>query len=74
MSLFCCCFQGNYKFRCPALVEGTKQCNKEWSYQEVRRLADLTVEEMQHFEESMARLALADHCEVQPVSDLWLLL
>ncbi|XP_005454490.1 uncharacterized protein LOC100705077 [Oreochromis niloticus] len=60
--------QGNYKFRCPALVEGTKQCNKEWSYQEVRRLADLTVEEMQHFEESMARLALADHCEVQECS------
>uniref|UniRef100_A0A3B4F1N2 RING-type domain-containing protein n=1 Tax=Pundamilia nyererei TaxID=303518 RepID=A0A3B4F1N2_9CICH len=59
----CCCFQGNYKFRCPALLDGTKQCNKEWSYQEVRRLADLTVEEMQHFEESMARLALADHCE-----------
>uniref|UniRef100_A0A3Q4G1B5 RING-type domain-containing protein n=1 Tax=Neolamprologus brichardi TaxID=32507 RepID=A0A3Q4G1B5_NEOBR len=58
--------EGNYKFRCPALVEGTKQCNKEWSYQEVRRLADLTVEEMQHFEESMARLALADHFEVQP--------
>lgn len=50
-------------------MEGTKQCNTEWSYQEVRRLADLTVEEMQHFEESMARLALADHCEVQEVSE-----
>ncbi|XP_037832522.1 uncharacterized protein DDB_G0292642 isoform X2 [Kryptolebias marmoratus] len=58
--------EGNYKFRCPALLEGTKQCNKEWSYQEVRRLADLNVEEMQHFEEMMARLALGEYCEVQP--------
>ncbi|XP_030609168.1 E3 ubiquitin-protein ligase RNF19B-like isoform X1 [Archocentrus centrarchus] len=58
--------EGNYKFRCPALVDGTKQCNKVWSYQEVRRLADLTVEEMQHFEESMARLAVTEYCEVQP--------
>ncbi|XP_029932696.1 E3 ubiquitin-protein ligase RNF19B-like [Myripristis murdjan] len=58
--------EGKYKFRCPALKEGTKQCNALWSYQEVRRLADLSVEEMQHFEETMARLAAADYCEVQP--------
>ncbi|KAM4536387.1 E3 ubiquitin-protein ligase RNF19A-like [Odontesthes bonariensis] len=58
--------EGNYKFRCPAVVEGTRQCNKLWTYQEVRRLADLTVEEMQHFEETMARLAAAEYCEVQP--------
>ncbi|XP_030609166.1 probable E3 ubiquitin-protein ligase ARI8 [Archocentrus centrarchus] len=57
--------QSNYKFRCPALVDGTKRCNKEWSYQEIRRLADLTVEEMQKFEESMARLAVEEYCQVQ---------
>uniref|UniRef100_UPI0037E83AF5 E3 ubiquitin-protein ligase RNF19A-like n=1 Tax=Semicossyphus pulcher TaxID=241346 RepID=UPI0037E83AF5 len=58
--------EGEYKFRCPALVEGTKRCNKLWSYQEVRRLADLSVEEMQHFEETMARLAAAEYCEIKP--------
>lgn len=50
------------------MVEGTKLCNKLWSYQEVRRLADLSVEEMQHFEETMARLSAAEYCEFQPVS------
>ncbi|XP_059211302.1 uncharacterized protein DDB_G0292642-like [Centropristis striata] len=58
--------EGIYKFRCPAVVEGTKQCNKLWSYQEVRRLADLSVEEMQHFEETMACLAAAGYFEIQP--------
>ncbi|XP_034412567.1 E3 ubiquitin-protein ligase RNF19A-like [Cyclopterus lumpus] len=57
--------EGHYKFRCPALVEGNKLCNKLWSYREVRRLADLSVEEMQHFEDTMARLAAAEFCEVQ---------
>ncbi|TKS92944.1 hypothetical protein D9C73_027069 [Collichthys lucidus] len=63
-----CCSQldeGNYKFKCPAVVEGTKLCNKVWSYQEVRRLADLTVEEIQYFEENMARLAAAEYTEIQ---------
>uniref|UniRef100_A0A8C6P138 Probable E3 ubiquitin-protein ligase ARI7 n=1 Tax=Nothobranchius furzeri TaxID=105023 RepID=A0A8C6P138_NOTFU len=56
--------QGQYKFKCPALEAGTLQrCNAEWSYQEVRRLAVLTVEEMQHFEENMARLAAAEFCD-----------
>ncbi|XP_029310923.1 uncharacterized protein LOC115023805 [Cottoperca gobio] len=57
--------EGNYKFRCPALVEGNKMCKELWSYQEVRRLADLSVEEMQHFEETIALLAAADYCEMQ---------
>ncbi|XP_037540227.1 probable E3 ubiquitin-protein ligase ARI7 [Nematolebias whitei] len=56
--------EGNYKFRCPALVDGITMCNKLWSYKEVRRLADLDVEEMQYFEENMARLAVAEYCEV----------
>nr|XP_020480242.1 E3 ubiquitin-protein ligase RNF19A-like [Monopterus albus]XP_020480243.1 E3 ubiquitin-protein ligase RNF19A-like [Monopterus albus] len=58
--------QGKYEFRCPALVDGTKQCNELWPYKEVRRLADLSVEEMEEFEESMARLAAADYCEIKP--------
>ncbi|XP_074480889.1 E3 ubiquitin-protein ligase RNF19B-like [Sebastes fasciatus] len=57
--------EGNYKFRCPAVIEGTTLCNELWSYQEVRRLADLSVEEMQHFEDTMARLAAAGYCEIQ---------
>lgn len=70
---FSCCVQGKYKFRCPAVVEGTKQCNKLWTYREVRRLADLSAEEMQYFEETMARLAAADYCDFQPVSRLLVL-
>lgn len=58
--------QGNYKFKCPALVEGTTRCNKPWPYQEVRRLADLTPEEMQYFEENIARLAAAEYSENLP--------
>ncbi|CAJ1086151.1 uncharacterized protein LOC117807632 [Xyrichtys novacula] len=59
--------KGKYKFRCPAAVEGsTKVCNKRWSYREVRRLADLSVEEMIYFEETMARLAATKYCEIKP--------
>lgn len=50
------------------MVEGTTLCNKLWTYREVRRLADLSVEEMQYFEETMARLAAAEYCEFKPVS------
>ncbi|XP_053272341.1 uncharacterized protein si:ch211-212k18.15 [Pleuronectes platessa] len=57
--------QGIYKFRCQALGEGTNLCNKQWSYKEVRRLADLSVSEMRHFEETMARLVAADFCDIQ---------
>ncbi|XP_071765234.1 E3 ubiquitin-protein ligase DDB_G0292642 [Centroberyx gerrardi] len=58
--------QGQYKFKCPAIEADTyEKCDAEWSYQEVRRLAVLTAEEMQHFEENMARLAAAEYCEVK---------
>lgn len=64
-------FQGQYKFKCPALVEETmQQCGKVWSYQEVRRLAVLTAEEMQHFEKNIARLAASQYCDFKPVSVL----
>ncbi|XP_028329650.1 uncharacterized protein LOC114480059 [Gouania willdenowi] len=56
--------QGQYKFKCPALMKGTLQkCDTEWSYQEVRRIAVLTVEEMKHFEEVIARLATSEYFE-----------
>uniref|UniRef100_A0A8C1WJ28 Si:ch211-212k18.15 n=1 Tax=Cyprinus carpio TaxID=7962 RepID=A0A8C1WJ28_CYPCA len=56
--------QGQHKFLCPALKEGTLQrCNAEWPYAEVRRLAVLTQEEQSHFEETMAVLAAAEYCE-----------
>lgn len=58
--------EGYYKFRCPAVVKGTTLCNELWSYQEVRRMADLSVEEIQYFEETMARLAAAEYWEIQP--------
>uniref|UniRef100_A0A096MC67 RING-type domain-containing protein n=2 Tax=Poecilia TaxID=8080 RepID=A0A096MC67_POEFO len=57
--------EGNHKFRCPAVLEGTKLCNKPWSYQEVRRLADLSVDEMEYFEQKMASLSVSEYCEVQ---------
>nr|XP_046237254.1 probable E3 ubiquitin-protein ligase ARI5 isoform X1 [Scatophagus argus] len=58
--------QGQYKFKCPALKKDTLQrCDAVWSYQEVRRLAVLTPEEMQYFEENMARIATVEYCEVQ---------
>nr|XP_015802295.2 E3 ubiquitin-protein ligase RNF19A [Nothobranchius furzeri]XP_054603683.1 E3 ubiquitin-protein ligase RNF19A [Nothobranchius furzeri] len=58
---------GKHEFRCPAVVDvlTNKLCNQLWSYQEVRRLAALDVEEMQYFEEKMARLAVDSYCDVQ---------
>ncbi|XP_075884461.1 E3 ubiquitin-protein ligase DDB_G0292642 isoform X2 [Nelusetta ayraudi] len=56
--------QGQYRFLCPALKDGTvTKCNAMWPYAEVRRLAVLTPQEMQHFEEKMAPLAAARYCE-----------
>ncbi|KAL2079329.1 hypothetical protein ACEWY4_025073 [Coilia grayii] len=56
--------QGQYKFTCPALEEGTLQkCDAEWPYTEIRKLAVLTDEEQAHFEETMAMLAAAEYCE-----------
>lgn len=57
--------EGDYIFTCPALVNGTQRCNKRLSYTEVRRLADLSREEMQYFEENIAHKALAKICEIQ---------
>ncbi|XP_017288656.1 probable E3 ubiquitin-protein ligase RNF144A isoform X1 [Kryptolebias marmoratus] len=58
--------QGQYTFKCPAFIKEThQQCGAVWPYQEVRRLAVLTAEEMQHFEENIARLAAAKYCESQ---------
>lgn len=52
------------------MKEGTLQkCDAEWSYVEVRRLAVLTTEEMQHFEETMARLSAVEYCEFKSVSE-----
>lgn len=56
---------------CPALKDDTiSKCNAVWSYSEVRRLALLTPEEMEEFEEKMARLAAARYCEFKAVSVL----
>ncbi|XP_041079771.1 uncharacterized protein LOC121297487 [Polyodon spathula] len=56
--------QGQYTCMCPALKDGsTKSCEKLWPYQEVRRLAVLTDEEQQNFEEKVASLAAAKYCE-----------
>lgn len=44
-------------------------CNAEWPYQEVRRLAVLTAEEMQYFEESIARLSAVEYCDFKSVSN-----
>lgn len=56
--------EGNYKFKCSAMVDD-RLCNQALSYREVRRLADLTVEEMQYFEENIARLAAAAYSDIQ---------
>ena len=54
---------------CPGLNEGNlRRCNKVWPYNEVRRLAVLTPEEMQYFEENIARMAAAEFCEFKTVS------
>ncbi|XP_067898177.1 uncharacterized protein si:ch211-212k18.15 [Heterodontus francisci] len=56
--------QGQYKFFCPALKEETtNKCGQEWPYHEVRKLAVLTTEEQQYFEETVAVLAAAEYCE-----------
>ncbi|KAJ8008440.1 hypothetical protein DPEC_G00104840 [Dallia pectoralis] len=56
--------QGQLKFLCPGLKPNTTmKCGAEWSYQEVRRLAVLTTEEMEHFEKTLAAAAAATYCE-----------
>ncbi|CAL8385486.1 unnamed protein product [Arctogadus glacialis] len=51
--------KGQSKFTCPAVQPDGEMCGAEWSYQEVRRLALLTVEEMDHFEKELARIVVA---------------
>ncbi|XP_035639608.1 uncharacterized protein LOC118392081 [Oncorhynchus keta] len=56
--------QDQYKFKCPALKDGTLvKCCEAWAYSEVRRLAVLTADEMQYFEKKMAILAATEYCE-----------
>ncbi|CAG5946904.1 unnamed protein product [Menidia menidia] len=63
-------FQGLFKFKCPALKEGTlQQCGALWPYQEVRRLAVLTAQEMHDFEQKIARLAASEFCDFKSVSE-----
>ena len=57
--LYCTVTQGQSKFTCPAAQPDGEMCGAEWSYQEVRRLALLTVEEMDHFEKELARIVVA---------------
>ncbi|XP_068164444.1 probable E3 ubiquitin-protein ligase RNF144A-A [Antennarius striatus] len=58
--------QGQYKFKCPAIKNGTREkCGAVWPYVEVRRLAVLTTEEMHHFEKVISNLAAAEYCEIQ---------
>ncbi|XP_058251931.1 probable E3 ubiquitin-protein ligase RNF144A-A isoform X2 [Hemibagrus wyckioides] len=59
--------QAQYKFLCPALKNGTiNKCGTEWKYVEIRRIALLTQEEQNYFEETMAELAAAKYCEYNP--------
>ncbi|XP_056431560.1 uncharacterized protein LOC130369960 isoform X1 [Gadus chalcogrammus] len=51
--------KGQSKFTCPAVQPDGEMCGAEWSYQEVRRFALLTVEEMDHFEKELARIVVA---------------
>ncbi|CAB1351551.1 unnamed protein product [Coregonus sp. 'balchen'] len=49
---------------------GNQKCGVVWSYQEVRRVAALTAEEIQYFEETIATLASPKYCETKSVSTL----
>ena len=49
--------QGNFKLTCPALVEGTKKCNKRWEYIEIRKIALLNESEIDFFERKLSELA-----------------
>uniref|UniRef100_A0A6Q2XLY9 RING-type domain-containing protein n=1 Tax=Esox lucius TaxID=8010 RepID=A0A6Q2XLY9_ESOLU len=56
--------QGQFRFLCPSYItETAEMCGAEWPYPEVRRLAVLTTEEMEHFEKTMADSAAATYCE-----------
>lgn len=48
--------EGKWRFACPYIIQDqpTRHCNKEWDYLDVRRLAVLTEEEKEEFEEKIA--------------------
>ncbi|KAJ3585362.1 hypothetical protein NHX12_014083 [Muraenolepis orangiensis] len=50
--------ESQFKFTCPTPKPDGKVCSVELSYQEVRRVAALTVDEMQQFEERLAHLTV----------------
>ena len=54
---------GNYKIVCPALVNGSKRCNKKLEYSEIRKLALLNESEASHFEKKISELAAAEYVD-----------
>ncbi|XP_071234241.1 E3 ubiquitin-protein ligase RNF19A-like [Salvelinus alpinus] len=59
--------QKKFKFTCPATDKHGKECGTEWTYQEVRKKALLTSEEIHEFEETLAYLfSLQNSSEYKP--------
>lgn len=57
--------QNEFKFYCPAIIDGTtKQCKKVWEYSEVRSVAHLTKAEQQYFETKMSEFAALQYSAV----------
>ncbi|KAJ3585584.1 hypothetical protein NHX12_014303 [Muraenolepis orangiensis] len=57
--------EGQCKFTCPAHKPDGKVCGVELSYREVRRVAALTVDEMQQFEERLAQMTINATCKIK---------
>uniref|UniRef100_A0A4W5NLI4 Uncharacterized protein n=1 Tax=Hucho hucho TaxID=62062 RepID=A0A4W5NLI4_9TELE len=61
--------QKKFKFTCPATDKNGEECGVEWLYQEVRKKALLTSEEIHEFEETLAYLFSSQNSsEYKPVS------
>ena len=56
-------FQKQHRFVC-----GTSKCDVEWSFEEVRKMALLTPEEVKEFEDKMFRNAAKQHLGIREVS------
>lgn len=56
--------EGNTKFSCP-LTKNNANCNAEWSYIEVRKMAALTAAECMYFEETMAHNATKQYDDLK---------
>ncbi|XP_069474309.1 E3 ubiquitin-protein ligase DDB_G0292642-like isoform X1 [Ambystoma mexicanum] len=54
--------QGKTRFHCPVPI-GNKSCDKEWSYEEIRKIALHNQEERKEFEETMASSTAKQCCE-----------